>query len=154
MSSILRKLRRNAMAGRHVVPLRPQEITRAQEKMSEVILDFAEPFLEGISDEMGWKTVLGFAILCWNIALAPEEEQEESLANVLGDLGKAAKNDPSAIDSLEAIARMLLYRKKALFPNNKRPILSYEIVEKGDEMTLLVTSSLDLPPSPTKPKSS
>ena len=151
MSSILRKLRRNATAQRHAVPLRPQEITRAQEKMSEVILDFAEPFLEGISDEKGWKTVLGFAILCWNIALAPEEEQEESLADVLADLGKVAQNEPPAIDSLEASARMLVHRKEALFPNNKRAILSYEIVEKGDEMTLLVTSALDPPPSPTKP---
>ena len=151
MSSILRKLRRKATAEHHAVPLRPHEITRAQQKMSEVILDFAEPFLEGIRDEESWETMIGFAILCWNIALTSEEEQEKSLSDRIAELVKSAKNDPSAADFLEVIGRLLLERKKALFPDNKRPILNYEIVGKGDSMTLLVTSALDLPPSPTQP---
>lgn len=121
--------------------------------MSEVVLDFAGPFLEDASDEDSYKMAISFAILCWNIALHPEQEQEQLLGDVLGDLladqGKAAKNDPASINHFQTIGRLLLLRKRTLFPNNTRAILSYEIVEKGDATTILVTSALD-PPAPAK----
>lgn len=147
MSSVLRKLRRRAASGHHVIPLRPQGIAPAGGKMSEVILDFAEPLVAAARTGEDFRKAIAIAIIFWDIALQPEEEHEELLGDAIRDLGEAAENDPAAITYFEAVGRALLLRKKVLFPDIKRAVLGYEVVGEGDSLQLLVTSTL-APPSP------
>jgi hypothetical protein len=132
---------------RHVVPLRPPVSSVHERKMSQVILDFAEPLLEETVDDEDFRRAISIAIMFWDLALYPEDEQEKLFGDMIRDLGEAAQNDPEVIAYLTGVGRTLLLRKKTLFPDIKRAILDYEIVDKGDSMQLLVTSTADLPSS-------
>jgi hypothetical protein len=117
-----------------------------ERKMSQVILEFAEPLLEETADDEDFRRAIGIAITFWDLALYPEDEQEELLADMIRDLGKTTPSDPESIGYLEGIGKTLLLRKKTLFPDIRRAILDYETVDKGDSIQLLVTSTPDLPP--------
>ena len=146
----LRRLRRTA-GGYDVAPLRPPGTAAAEQKMTEVILDFAGPVLDDVPDEVAFKNAVTLAIICWNISLLPEERQEDSLRHVVHDLGKGAHGDPVLLARVETAARLLLARKKAIYPNDRRIILSYKFVEEGDSTQLTVTFAMEAPPSTPGP---
>ena len=52
-------------------------------KMSEVIMDFAEPLLNCSEGEGSKEKTISLAILFWNIALMPHDAQQEQIKNML-----------------------------------------------------------------------
>ncbi len=140
----LRKLRREAgwkAGGKYAVePLRPTEFP-AMRKMSEVLLDFARPLLDAVDDE-GFKNVIIFAALCWNISFLPEREQHGHLRRIVDELSKPA---PLIRPDFNAWAKTLLERKKAFFAADRRMVLDYRVVEEKDSRHLFVTSTLAKP---------
>jgi len=137
--SVMRKLRRKSHDAKYrVEPLR-QNQSFLMRKMSEVILDFAEPLLDAVNDDEHFKNVICFATICWNISFFPEREQQVHLNALADELGKS-----DAFTYLEAAdcVRMLLERKRTLFADDRRMIMDYTIVGEKDHQRLLVASAL------------
>jgi hypothetical protein len=109
--------------------------------MSDVLLDFAGPLLEQAVDDADFKARIGLAVLFWDLALFPEEEQPEKLREIARDLAKDTQSDPKTIEYFEALGAALLLRRKTLFAGIKRAIVAHEFVSEGDSMRLLVTST-------------
>ena len=140
----LRKLRREAgwkAGGKYAVePLRPTEF-QPMRKMSKVLLDFARPLLDAVDDE-GFKNVIIFAALCWNVSFLPEPKQQKDLKKIVDELSKP---EPLMRPDLNAWAKALLERKKAFFAADRRMVLDYRVVEEKDSCHLFVTSTLAKP---------
>jgi len=134
----LRKLRRAGGSHNELEPLRPSQPPPFR-KMSEVLIEFAQPILDAVDDDRYFKMVVQFAAICWDIAMYPESEQEALLNKFLCD---AAVSDESVHLGLGRYARVLIARKEALFHNEKRSILDVKFVEEGEDTNVLVTSAL------------
>ena len=136
----MRKLRRRSRGKQYTVePLRPQQSFHAG-KMSEVILDFAEPLLNAIdyNDEL-FEEVIRFAVICWNASFLPEKEQKQIFCSMVDGM---AKSDVLLRLSVRDDIRMLLERKKAFFADDKRMLLEYKVVEEKGSKRLLAMSVL------------
>ena len=134
--STLRKLRRTGqMPARRVEPLRDRQPLFAR-KMSEVLLDFAEPVLEIFDHPEDFKATISLAALCWNCSFLQANEQRKSLNNLIN------KSEPTARIEIEDCIRMLMERKKTVFANDRRMIANFEVVEQRDGSRLVVVSSL------------
>jgi hypothetical protein len=136
----LRKLRRRSRSAQYKVePLRPKAPLHHR-KMSEVILDFAEPLLNTIDDnDELFEDVISFAVICWNVSFLPEEEQQKILSSLVDEM---AKSDVLLRLSVKNDIRMLLNRKKTFFADDKRMVVDYKIVEENGSYRLLAMSSM------------
>jgi len=134
---VIRKLRRkNRDTHYEVEPLRPQQSFHPR-KMSEVLMDFAQPLLD-IVDDAGFKNVIILASLCWNLSFLPEQKQQKQLKIIVDELSKP---DPLIRPELDAWVRKLLQRKKALFADDRRMIVNYKVVDEKDGQRLFVMST-------------
>ncbi|MDI6448238.1 hypothetical protein [Anaerobaca lacustris] len=139
----LRKLKRKAIGGCSAEPLRGPS-RPSGEKLSAVILEFAQPLTENIDDDQ-FETAITLAILCWNIALLPESEQERELQLVTDNM---AKDKPAWwVRDLEGWTRRLVDRKRNLFGHDHRMVVNYTITDGGDDFHLYVVSA-HIPDSP------
>ena len=92
---------------------------KGAEKMSEVILHFAEPFLEECKDEETEKKVIGLAILIWNVSLLPKEKQGQAVQKICSDT--SSSNDADGFATALHYVNMLLERKKGISLTIKEP---------------------------------
>ncbi|MCX5646068.1 MAG: hypothetical protein NTZ17_15520 [Phycisphaerae bacterium] len=139
----LRRLRRSGAGKYAVEPLRGDP-DRQSGKLSAVILDFSRPLIDNVDDDE-FETAVTLAVLCWNLALLPEDEQERERRSAVQ---KLAKGKPAGFASeMEAWTRMLLDRKKTLFGRDRRMVASYRVIDEKDGFHLYVASTL-VPPSP------
>ena len=106
-------------------------------KMSEVILDFAQPLLDKADGTLeGQKKALTVAIIAWNIALMGDiDEQLEKLDEHMGS------EDQQFLDDMSLIASSLVQRKLDFYSDIKRMVMDYDLVDTGDGFHLNVVSS-------------
>ncbi|MDD3581802.1 MAG: hypothetical protein PHW74_12370 [Desulfobacca sp.] len=111
-------------------------------KMSQVILDFAEPFLAQIDqeDDMAFREVIDLAILAWNLALLTEAGRQEFLDKVMAE--PARKAPQYYKQTLEKID-LLVLRKQRFFADYRLAIIDYEIVSSEDYRVLTVATGPD-----------
>ena len=103
---------------------------RTGRKVSEILMEFAQPWLDEARNDDQRKTVVGLAVLAWNLAVIPEPERwEGDFAEQLGITGKA-------------ILTEMIARKLALYPEETRPILDYQITGGQDNLRVEVIFSL------------
>ena len=132
----MRKLRRRGPGKQYEVePLRPQQSFHAR-KMSEVILDFAEPLLDAIDDDELFEKAIGCAVVCWNLSFLTEIKKQRHVRAIVNKLDKS---DLLTRFEAEDYVRMLLERKRILFADEKRIVINYKIVEE-DQHHLSVVS--------------
>jgi hypothetical protein len=103
------------------------------EKMSEVLLHFAEPILDRSAPLEEIRATLLFAMALWNYALLPAEARSESKG-----LLRKVMSDPWS----SAVAQGLLERKAQLFADNQRMFYDLEVYQRGDELRVNVVSLL------------
>jgi hypothetical protein len=112
-----------------------------EEKMSEVLTDFVEPYLEFADTDEAHRKLLTLAIMAWNASFLPEKEQQDMINRVL-DTGI-----PTGADELKAglkeIVNMLIIRKKVYFSGHTRKIIDYELTDRGRDYHLAVASTLE-----------
>ncbi|MBW0000313.1 MAG: hypothetical protein JO015_14525 [Verrucomicrobia bacterium] len=108
------------------------------EKMSEVLLRFADPILDRSAPLEEIRATLLFAMTIWNYALLPAEARSESKG-----LLREVISDPW----VSSVVQRLLERKAQLFADNQRMFYDLEVYQKGDELKVNVVSAL--PGSPT-----
>ena len=141
----MRKLRRRSRSKQYEVePLWPQHSFHAG-KMSEVILDFAEPLLNTVDDDDEFfEEVISFAVICWNASFLPEKEQKQILCSLVDEM---AKSDELLRLSVQNDIRILLERKKAFFADDRRMLTNFQIVGEKGSRRLLAMSVLTKKPS-------
>ena len=116
-------------------------VSNYSEKMSEILLDFAELTLNGVDDDdlTAMDNAIGFSAAVWNLSIMPKSEQKEALDEIIETTTHV---NPEMIGNVETAIEMLLDRKKKHFDNNKRFIITYEFGMKNGEPWLDVVSTL------------
>jgi hypothetical protein len=134
----LRKLKRKNIDRYAVEPLRVDFEPQAW-KLSTRILKLAEP-LTADADADSFKGMIALAVLCWNLALLPENEQERGLHSLVK---KVSSNEPAWVaHDVETWARMLLDRKRTLFGDDRRMVGDFQVSAEGNSRHLFVISTL------------
>lgn len=111
-----------------------------QAKMSEVLEQFVEPYLQFARTAEEHRKLFALAALAWNAALLPSGDREKMIVQVIGAVFPPdAKQDRA--EATEVIDT-LIARKLAAFADNTRRIISYEITETTDGFHLSVASTL------------
>jgi len=137
----LRKLKRKGADRYAVEPLYSLPDLPAT-KLSAAILEFAKPLLDEYPDDPDYKAAIELAIVCWNIAVLPEDQQERELRSLVKTVRKG-------LPGIELVARTLVNRKRTLFAHDRRMVMDHILVGKGKSRCLYVTSPLMLD-SPTR----
>ncbi len=111
-----------------------------QEKMSKILLEFAEPLLEATDD--GYKAI-SFAVLAWNTAILTRGIWKRYFYR-----RRMIKKDSMGLGKMEAIAyrkimSSFIKRKERLFPKNRRCIIDFELSYTGNDRRLFVISTPD-----------
>jgi hypothetical protein len=106
--------------------------------MSEVLLEFAEPLLDGSEDNEQFRAAIALAGLCWNLSLMPPDEQVAELHNIVKQVGE---REAFWGRGIREIVLTLVDRKKAFFPDDNRLVLNYEFVEEKTGPRFLVASA-------------
>ena len=107
------------------------------EKMSEVILRFAEPLQD--DDGIVSKVMIEMAIIIWNASFMPKDMQRKAVEDVVNVL---PSDDREARREMFFIVNMLLERKRQYFSKNKRMIMDYHITESAHSIHLDVVSTI------------
>jgi hypothetical protein len=102
-------------------------------KVSEILTEFAEPWLDQAQNDHQRKVAIGLAVLAWNIANMPERERCD---------GMNAKSANQLNEPAKAILEEMIARKVALYPEDTRAILDYEFTGAGDNLRVDVACSL------------
>ena len=114
-------------------------------KMSKVLTDFVEPYLEFTETEEDYRKLLALSVMAWNASFLPEKEQQEMIDRVLD------KGIPTGTEELKAglkeIVNELIVRKKIYFPEYTRMIIDFEVTDTGRDYHLAVASTLEKMPS-------
>ncbi|MEN6335838.1 MAG: hypothetical protein ABFE01_16415 [Phycisphaerales bacterium] len=115
--STLRKLGRHRVGHRKspIVERIPYGYAR---KMSDVIVELAQPLIDQAMNPEQFQMAISLASLCWNLSLAPTDEQTAMVNDALRELVKPGES----IDHVRQIMASLVARKEALFPNDRRVI--------------------------------
>jgi hypothetical protein len=113
-------------------------------KMSEIILDFAEPLLAHAPTAKAQKSAIAIAIMAWNVALLPIEKRTEYLKEMHNKLIgiETAERLSKRIDT---IVDFLLDRKERLFSDINRIIVKYECLDTPQGVHLNVASAEAIP---------
>jgi hypothetical protein len=126
-----------ALAGRIQRSLPDEQVKivtrRTGRKVSEILVDFAQPWLDEARNDAQRKTVIGMAVLAWNMAAIHEPERWEGMSPELQE---------KLTEPAKTILKEMIARKLALYPEEPRSILDYEIIGGGDEMRIEVAFSL------------
>lgn len=112
------------------------------EKMSEVLEEFIEPYLEPTHDVIMVRRIMGVAALAWNAALLPEGERGETIARVISSSIPGATPDEQA--DFRAVFDEMIERKLKYFAGNDRAVLDFEVRDPGpgEELQISVVSTL------------
>ncbi|MBI4431537.1 MAG: hypothetical protein HY587_07495 [Candidatus Omnitrophica bacterium] len=114
-------------------------------KMSEVILDFAEPLLKKMEGEEDpevcdrmQRNIIMFAIMVWNVSLVIDEKAKlkEKIIRVMREKGLQS----DLAEAADLWLDQMLERKKRYFPDEKRMIADYEFSGSSDALRLNVLS--------------
>jgi len=112
------------------------------EKMSEVLLEYAEPLTAPLPahDGKAFRNAIGVAAMCWNAALSPKELRKEGLNQFVS--GAADEVSLPAAELLE-ILNFMVERKNRLFRKNKRWILDYSVKSTKKDRQIHIVSTLE-----------
>ncbi len=136
MSALRKLIKKGFESSQKIVPLRQKQAPLTG-KMSEVLLEFAEPLLKNSSDDE-FDIIIGFASLCWNSSFLPKEKQSLTFEKYLIEVPNL---DPSICCELNKKFQMLLERKQKFFINDNRIITNFTITCEGKNRRLMVLSS-------------
>jgi hypothetical protein len=109
-------------------------------KMSEVIMDFIEPYREYANTYEAHRKLITLALLAWNAALLPENEQKAMVEKVVGSL-KLSKSDT---EGMMNIVEEMIERKNKYFVDYTRTILDYQLSYAEEGFHLSVASMLEV----------
>jgi hypothetical protein len=111
------------------------------EKMSEIIIDFAEPLLDVAENTQSQKQAITTAILGWNLALLQKEAHPDQLNKIKKTLHTATNSDQLG-NEVSEVLNFLGSRKDTLYPEINRMIVDYELIDTPQGFHLNVVSNI------------
>ena len=105
-------------------------------RLSERLVDLIAPYRAGDLTRERYEALIGAAATAWNLSISPEPERLEALKQALRD---AKTSDVQAHSDL---ILELMRRKEALFPDDDRTIVHWEVSESGEQYHLSVMSAV------------
>ena len=108
-------------------------------KMSEVIIDFIEPYVEYAETYEAYQKLVMVAIVAWNTTLLPEKEQKPMVKKML----KSLSLPRSVLRDMKGIMEELIERKNEHFAEHTRVTMDYQVTETRHGYHLSVASTLD-----------
>jgi hypothetical protein len=114
-----------------------------QQKMSEVIVDFAKPLLDAAQTDEEIQKAIGMAIAMWNVAILPDKDQKDFLREFFNDTNdtKDSSSNQELFEEHDQVVSYFIARKKVFFPDIKRIIMDYECIETPQGFHLNVVST-------------
>jgi hypothetical protein len=114
-------------------------------KMSEVILDLADPLLDGdVSNPKTVDFIVQLTIAAWNKAMFPADQQaamEKEIIDILVPPDGDAEQVGTIIQAMEIVDD----RRKKLFPNLRRFVLDYDLrVSEGRVALNVISESMSV----------
>jgi len=109
------------------------------EKMSEVLSEFIEPWIEAADTLQSYDKLIGTAIIAWNAALLPKDQRQKMLDDMARTI--AATADKQTLKDFQVIMADFIRRKERHFADHKRFIFSYEVKETKNGFHLAVAST-------------
>ncbi|MDA0266853.1 MAG: hypothetical protein O2890_15540 [Cyanobacteria bacterium] len=112
---------------------------KGEVKMSAVLEDFVEPYLDGNESDQAFEAFLNIAVIAWNIALFPEDQQPQKVDLIVA---KAAKGNTQIQQEMRSVLEELITRKQQHFASIKRQIVEFQLKGRGKNMHLSVAATL------------
>lgn len=110
-----------------------------QIKMSEIIYEFIEDYLEVMETHKKRVTIICFACMAWNLALLEESERKLEVKEMAYQLGK----DEKTRKEVEGILRALIKRKLKYYKSINRYIVDYKVTDdKAGSFYLNIMSTI------------
>ncbi len=111
------------------------------EKMSEIIIDYAQPLLDAATNAETQKQAITTAIIGWNLSLFPEEQHACQIEEIKEILGNSVESEQQKKEAIE-VFNFLLERKKSLYPEVNRMVIDFELIETPKGYHLNVVSNV------------
>ena len=111
------------------------------EKMSEIVVDYAKPFLDVATNAEEQKRAIAIAVIIWNLSLFPEEVHSDKINEIKRIMGASNKTDDPSDDDSEVVNYMM-ERRKLRFPDINRMVVDYEFVETPEGFHLNIVSNI------------
>ncbi len=138
-SSLLKKIEENGLVPKDIIWNESENTNKP--KMSEVLVDFAEPLLEAADDNLSAEVAITISALVWNLTFMPENKREDEILKMIPIVSPT--DDINDLIMTKSIINMLIVRKEEFFADNKKYILDYEISFAGNKgLNLSVASTL------------
>ena len=128
----------------------------ADQKMSEVLLDFIEPYRQFANTDEAMERLVVMGITAWNVSLLPEHKRD----TMLTELAAAALSGGSLVRRIASRVRTAIFgqsrdvadfkqivyemveRKLQHYAENRRFIANYKLSQTKDDIHLFVVSTL------------
>jgi hypothetical protein len=114
----------------------PPPQTRPAIKISEAILTLAEPLRIQYREPHRMQAIIALAVMAWNIALFPEEEQTHVQGMLLERLPPQLGGEEVGV--LLSTIDTLIARKRLLYPQVREYILTHQLFLVDNKVTLSV----------------
>lgn len=104
-------------------------------KMSEVLVEFVDPYLEGIESEDALKKLLTLGMVAWNAAVVLGSKGDELVERILEKVPADSRS------TLKRSIEDLILRKKTYFADIKRLFIDFKLVmtPNGPHVSVLST---------------
>jgi hypothetical protein len=114
----------------------PPQQTRPAIKISEAILTLAEPLRAHYREPHRLQAIIAIAVMAWNIALFPDDEQSHVQGMLLERLPPQLGGEDVGV--LLQTIDTLIARKNLLYPNIREYILTHNLSLADNTVTLTV----------------
>ena len=114
----------------------PPSQTRPAIKISEAILILAEPLRAHYREPHRLQAIISIAVIAWNIALFPDEEQSHVQGMLLESLPPQLGGEDVGV--LLSTIDTLIARKRLLYPQVREYILTHQLSFVDNKVTLTV----------------
>jgi len=104
-------------------------------KMSEVLLEFIEPYGNTCGSEEEFKKLIGLGAVAWNAAFYSGGEREQFLQEMMATI------PPEARQAMRALVDEMIRRKETYFAGNTRVIVDYQVTMTPNGPHLSVMST-------------
>jgi hypothetical protein len=119
------------LGGREIVPP-----PRGDKKMSQVLIEFIEPYAEHADTDESFNKLLTIGIVAWNASLLPGKDREDLIDKTITVLQPELRQD------MKAILEGMMQRKVAQFGHIRRMIIDYEMEKSARGWHVVVASTL------------
>ena len=107
-----------------------------EEKISNALATLLQAAVQEGSPLDEYRAALDFIVLAWNISLMNDNDRSEALGLVAAKYGG---DDDQARETLNLIEGLIV-KKQAMFPDDKRHVVSWEASWQGDYLRVSATA--------------